>query len=76
MFFNLKHMKYHNDTIATNYGFYEILTLNSSNKTVLQGMEKLRNRCLDPGVYVKHLKNWLKYFSPKQLYALDGDQLR
>lgn len=69
-------MKYHNDSIAINYSFYEILTLQASNETILKGMEKLRSRCLDPGVYVKHLKNWLKFFSHKQIYAVDGDQLR
>ena len=69
-------MKYHNDTIAINYSFYEMLTLKTSNETIMRDVEKLKNRCLDPGVYVKHLKNWLKFFSPKQIYALDGDQLR
>ena len=71
----LKHMKYHNDSIAT-YSFYDILTLNELNQTILSEMKKLRDRCLEPGIYVKHLKNWLSVFSHKQIYAIDGDELK
>ena len=69
-------MRYHNDSIASKYSFYEILTLNEVNATILDGMRHLRDRCLDPGVYVKHLKQWLSVFSHNQIYAVDGDELK
>ena len=75
-FLKQKHMKYHNDSIAQTYSFYDILTLNETNRTTLNHMEKFRHRCLDPGNYVKHLNNWLRYFSFKQIYAVDGDELK
>lgn len=71
-----QHMRAHNDSIATQYSFYDVLTLNTKDKKVVNRMKTLRNRCLDPGLYSKHLKNWFKYFSPKQLILLDGDLLR
>jgi heparan sulfate N-deacetylase/N-sulfotransferase NDST2 len=80
MFIIFKHMRYHNDAIAINFSFYDILTLNIQknnkvNKTVLNEMKKLRNRCLDPGLYYKHLMIWLKHFTPKQIIVIDGKNL-
>jgi hypothetical protein len=70
-----QHMKFHNDTISIQYSFYDILTLNSKNDSTLKQMRHLRNRCLDPGIYSKHLKNWLKYFLAEQIIHIDGDAL-
>lgn len=36
----------------------------------------LRQRCLLPGLYAKHLDRWLDYFSPSQLILIDGKRLR
>lgn len=69
-------MKFHNDKIANNFSFYEILTLNTTNSSVISAMQKLRLRCLEPGLYAKHLKNWLKQFSSKQIFLVDGDLLK
>ena len=71
-----QHMKSHNDTTAIKFSFYEILTLNSSNHSIRSQMKSLRNRCLNPGHYYKHLKNWLKYFPSNQIIPVDGDLLR
>lgn len=71
-----QHMKSHNDTTAMKYSFYDVLMLNSNNSSTLSHMKSLRNRCLDPGQYYKHLKNWLKYFPSKQIIPVDGDLLR
>lgn len=69
-------MKFHNDSIALNYSFYDVITLNASNQTVLDDLKKLRDRCVDPGLYHKHFSNWLKYFSSSQFFFVDGDKLR
>jgi hypothetical protein len=39
-------------------------------------VQKLRNRCLQPGFYAKHLERWLDYFEPQQLIVLDGLEIR
>lgn len=39
-------------------------------------MIQLRDRCLQPGLYHKHLKNWLKHFSLENILILDGDVLK
>ena len=69
-------MKFHNHTIANIYSFNDIITMKESNKTMLNEILKLRNRCLDPSNYYKHLKNWLAKFTRKQLISIDGDELR
>lgn len=72
-------MKSHGDKIANNFSFYEILTLNATNNLnneTLWRMNHLRERCLDPGLYYKHAKVWLKHFQSKQLIFLDGDLLK
>lgn len=63
-------MKSHGDKIATTYSFYEVLTKNSTD------LAHLRHSCLDPGLYYKHTKTWLRYFQPRQLLFLDGQLLR
>ncbi len=69
-------MRFHNDDIALSYSFYDVITLNETNKTVLDRMKKLRERCIEPGIYYKHFLNWLKHFTPKQFFLIDGDKLR
>jgi heparan sulfate N-deacetylase/N-sulfotransferase NDST2 len=70
-------MKAHNDSIAVNFSFYDVISLNVTvNQTVYEKMKKLRERCLDPGLYYKHFLNWLKHFSYKQFFLVDGDKLK
>jgi len=71
-----QHMRAHKDKIAINYTFYEVLTLNETDETVLKEMRKLRVHCLDPGIYIKHVSNWLQYFTTKQMHIVDGEMLR
>lgn len=71
-----QHMKSHNDKTAFQFSFYEILMLNSSNQSIRSQMKSLRTRCLDSGLYSKHLKNWLKYFTSDQIIQVDGELLR
>jgi hypothetical protein len=72
-------MKSHGNEIANKFSFYDIITLNvSANETAAVGkeMQALRYRCLDPGLYYKHMRNWLAHFSPRQFLILDGDLLK
>ena len=69
-------MRCHNSSIANQYSFNDVITMNESNKTMLNELIKLRSRCLDPSNYYKHLKNWLTKFMRKQLISIDGDELR
>lgn len=39
-------------------------------------MRDLRNRCLNPGKYAQHLERWLSFYTPQQLYIIDGESLR
>lgn len=67
------HMKAHKDPVATKYTFYEILT-NSQNES--KKIEKFKTRCLDPGIYIKHLLNWFRFFTKNQFLIVDGNQLK
>jgi hypothetical protein len=69
-------MRAHNDTVALNFKFIEILRLNTTNTTVLPHMRKLRDHCLDPGLYAKHLRKWLFEFPAWQMIVLDGEELK
>ena len=70
-------MKSHGNEIAVRYSFYEVLTLtNLSDAETLEKLKSLRNGCLDPGLYYKHTRIWLKYFSSRALIFLDGHLLR
>ena len=74
--FILKHVKFHNDKIANKYSFYDILTLNETDVILIKEMNHLRARCLEPGLYFKHILNWLHYFGTNQLIHVDGELLR
>jgi hypothetical protein len=69
-------MKFHKNEIAINYSFYDVLILNETNKTILKSMQELRSRCIEPGIYIKHIFEWLKYFKLNQLYMIDGQLLK
>jgi len=67
-------MRAHNDSVALNFTFYDVLT--ASPGTAPKSLRDLRARCLNPGRYAQHLERWLSYYTPQQLLILDGDQLK
>lgn len=69
-------MKSHGDEIANNFTFYEVLTHSSNLTTSDDKLSRLRHSCLEPGLYYKHAKLWLKHFPARQLVFLDGELLR
>lgn len=68
-----QHMRAHQDPVATNMSFYDVITASG---TAPSKVQSLRNRCLNPGLYSQHLNDWLDYFPPRQLYIIDGDELK
>ena len=72
IYIRYQHIKAHNNKIANNNTFFDIMMSNKANLNLY----KIKERCLDPGNYYKHLKRWLKEFLPKQIYLLDADTLR
>ncbi|KAI1715510.1 heparan sulfate-N-deacetylase domain-containing protein [Ditylenchus destructor] len=66
-----QHIMAHNDSGIGNYTAEQVFMGNVSAAT-----EKLRNRCLGPGLFAHHLDRWLDYFPPSQLILIDGYQLR
>ena len=68
-----QHMRAHNDPTALNYNFSQVIqaTPQSLDKKLLS----LRDHCLSPGRYHIHLSRWLKYYSYKQIFLVDGDEL-
>ena len=75
-------MRAHNDKIATNYSFMEVLTANLSHAhnhtswVVQRHLEQLREHCLSPGRYQQHLTRWLQWFRPTSLHMVDGEMLQ
>jgi hypothetical protein len=65
-------MKARQDPVALKYSAIEVL----SEKIDSVEVRKLRNRCIQPGFYSKHLERWLDYFPPNQLIILDGLEIR
>ncbi|KAL5018439.1 hypothetical protein ScPMuIL_004161 [Solemya velum] len=68
-----QHMKSHQDATALNYTFYEVIT---ATEDAPSSLLDLKARCLQPGLYVQHLLRWLDYFPTRQLFIIDGEQLR
>ncbi|KAL4239231.1 Bifunctional heparan sulfate N-deacetylase/N-sulfotransferase 1 [Mactra antiquata] len=68
-----QHMKAHEDPVALNYSFYDVIT---ALDTAPRQVKSLRDRCLNPGIYSYHIENWLDYFSSRQIYIIDGDILK
>jgi hypothetical protein len=67
-----QHMKAHSDPTALKYTPEELF----SGKIDSPEARKLRNRCLQPGFYARHLEKWLDFFTPNQLIIIDGLELR
>lgn len=75
-------MRAHADHIAMKYSFLEVLTANLShtpdhtpNHTEQARLKQLRQHCLEPGRYHKHISRWLHLFPPQQLLLVDGELL-
>ena len=70
-----QHMRPHNNrSTAVNHTFSEVIRATPqslNNKKLLS----LCDYCLSPGRYHIHLSKWLKYYSYKQLYLVDGGEL-
>ena len=66
-----QHMRAHNLSVALDFTFYEVVSLDVMKKNPTENTMKLlrdlRNRCLGPGTYAIHLERWLTYFSPQQV---------
>ncbi|WAQ95413.1 NDST4-like protein [Mya arenaria] len=68
-----RHMRAHNDPVAVNYTFNEVV---SASDSAPREVKALRNRCLLPGEYAHHLERWLDHFSYRQIHIIDGEQLK
>ncbi|XP_069951681.1 bifunctional heparan sulfate N-deacetylase/N-sulfotransferase isoform X1 [Cherax quadricarinatus] len=67
------HMRAHNDLTALQYNFHEVIT---ATEKMPRQLRTLRNKCLIPGMYAKHIERWLDYFPASQLTIIDGEELR
>ena len=65
-----QHQKAHKDELALKYSFEEVLTGKDPK------LESLRNHCLDPGLYLKHIKNVHNAVSFDKIIIVDGDMLK
>lgn len=67
------HMRAHTDPTAMNYSFYQVIT---ASDRAPRPLRELRNKCLNPGMYAKHIERWLDNFPASQIYIIDGEELR
>lgn len=49
---------------------------NKFNISQLAAARMLRNRCLHPGYYARHLLNWLDHYPSRQIIIIDGEWFR
>ena len=68
-------MKARQNKIALHHSFHDILILNTTDPATLKRMRVLRNKLINPGLYYKHLMNWLNHFPLKQMHMVDGEML-
>lgn len=77
-----QHQRAHNLSVALNFTFYEIVSLDfqkergAVDERTLKAVHDLRNRCLSPGTYATHLEKWLAHYSPDQMMIVDGEEFR
>lgn len=62
-----QHQRAHNDPVALNYTFYQVISAKSQ---APQELRNLQSRCLLPGWYSTHLERWLTYFPSGQVRGL------
>ncbi|XP_064395577.1 bifunctional heparan sulfate N-deacetylase/N-sulfotransferase 1-like [Halichondria panicea] len=70
-----QHMQAHNSPVALKYTFSEVIGSNSASNITDRGLLSLRQHCLSPGQYQRHLNLWLDHFLPEQLLLIDGETL-
>lgn len=68
-----QHQRAHQDPVALNYTFHEVITAGPSSNAALLSLHR---RCLQPGAYSSHLERWLQHYQPSQLLMVDGVQFR
>ncbi|XP_062859780.1 bifunctional heparan sulfate N-deacetylase/N-sulfotransferase 2 [Trichomycterus rosablanca] len=68
-----QHQRAHQDPVALNYTFQQVVTAGSSSP---KDLLSLHHRCLQPGYYSSHIERWLHHYQPSQLLIVDGLQLR
>lgn len=62
-----QHQRAHNDPVALNYTFYQVISAKSQ---APQELRNLQSRCLLPGWYSTHLERWLTYYPSGQVGGL------
>lgn len=63
-----QHQRAHNDPVALNYTFYQVISAKSQ---APQELRNLQSRCLFPGWYSTHLERWLTYYPSGQVGHLE-----
>lgn len=67
-----QHQRAHNDPVALNYTFYQVISAKSQ---APQELRNLQSRCLLPGWYSTHLERWLTYYPSGQVGGLAVEAL-
>ena len=67
-----QHQKSKQNIPAMTYSFNEVIT---ANNTAPESLQQLKRRCINPGIYVQHLKRWLLYFLPSQVWKNVMDKI-
>ena len=67
-----QHQRAHGIEEALAYSFYQILQTQKSNTSLY----KMKQRCLEPGLYAKNLERWFDKFSDDQVVIVDGNRLK
>ncbi|KAK3889373.1 hypothetical protein Pcinc_006625 [Petrolisthes cinctipes] len=67
------HMRAHSDHTALLYSFHQVIT---ASDTAPRAVRSLRNKCLVPGMYARHIERWLNHFPSSQINIIDGEELR
>lgn len=63
-FMSCQHQRAHQDPVAINHTFHEVVTADpSASKELLT----LQNRSLQPGTYATHLEHWLMHYQARQV---------
>jgi len=67
-----QHIKAHGDKTANSLTFEQIIASSDDDPKTDRAVRALRNRCLHPGYYAKHLSAWLEFYPPRQIIIIDG----
>ncbi|XP_033644350.1 bifunctional heparan sulfate N-deacetylase/N-sulfotransferase 4-like [Asterias rubens] len=70
-----QHERAHENPASLNYTFYDVISASDGPGTHPK-VVSLRNRCLNPGMYAKHVSSWLSHYSSKKMLVLDGELLK